>query len=405
MALVETNSTDFNLEDNFQSNWDHLCQIDHKKATEKEAEELRPLFGALAEYANASTEELLNSETVDPEVKDVFSANIGHTVCVEDIEKTFKSLAESNGSLVLSDMSITDIPSLLSFEEQGARSSNLTYRGQGNACFPGKHYLRQYKGWGFVQIEQDETPTRISLPVLGLSEKFKVNDALQGDGTTIKLMERIGRLCNHDWLHHLTMTYVIDNVVHSENNKDYGEMVRRCVSNIPAIENYPIEGYEALCVKTHSDLLNKTDAAKGLRSELEDSVAELSDNLNDVFANARKSTFGVESKYKAANYLALTTARILRRVEPLESDLTQSFLNAALNWSVRGNHLARSVRDKIWKTSSQKSGNLAEQATSELRRQYERSGMFTKIYEDNEFTRANRSLVAQLSGAMKLKFA
>jgi hypothetical protein len=116
-----------------------------------------------------------------------------------------------------------------------------------------------------------------------------------------------------------------------------------------------------------------------------------------LFDRANKTHFGQLEQYKAINYLAITTARILRRVEPIEGALTQKFLKSVVSMPIRGKASASEARLQAWDLNQESRYTNIKQVTSSLRRQSDKTGLFTRIYQDNAFSAKVPALVEEIA--------
>jgi hypothetical protein len=378
ISEVGSKDASFSLRDNLENHLDWVRSVPHEQAVQAEVKKLRPLFSAMIE--NIENGRARKYKTM---------------VKPHELEAAFVRLARKNNSLILCDMPITMVDSL----ERRAGESNTdswSTNAKSSTFFPPKDFIRSYRGWGFIQVYRDANDTRVSLPVLGLSDKYSIDDVLAVDSSAIGHMQTIGRLSNHDWLHHMTMTNVNNLVAHTHVLGEFQKKLTKVLSNIPRIEGKTIEGYEALCVKTHSNLL-QTESARPLWESLKNRVGALSEDLHLMFERANKAHFGQQEQYKAINYLAITTARILRRVEPIEGDMTQKFLKSVVSMPIRGSAVASEARSQTWGLNLGSRHSYIKQATSSLRKQYDEAGLFTRIYEKNAFSAKVPDLVEDIA--------
>lgn len=401
--LIESTAS-ITLDQNFDQHMALIKTGKHDDHVKAEAARLRPLFAAMSEYV----EGVKPSNEVD--VWDVWASsycenNSSISVSANDIEQAFVKMAQESKSLILSDMPLTTLNKVVAFADSHCQSY-WVYQGNNNTCFPDSDSFKKYRGWGFVQIHRDvdgEEASRVSMPVLGLTDKYNISSLFAQDSTTLRCLETIGRICNHDWVHHMTMTQVNNTVIYTPYNacNNLGADVRRVMGRVTPIDRYGVEDYEAFCVKTHAELL-KTESARPLIKILHETVDELTESLHDLAKIvAHRGNIEKIDGYYAINHLALTTARILRRIEPIESPLTQHFIETSLKRTGPKNPHSIYTRDKSWGIGTKKSGSLLDQATKGLKKQYEASGLFTEIYEDNGFTQNIRTNVAELAGALK----
>lgn len=391
----------FTLSRNFVKNCQWLQAVPHEKAAQVEASKLGLLFQAWSEYIQepSHAKKLTKKKSTKKKRANIQRGQNKIQVSPQDLKKAFIKLARESGSLVLSDMPITSVKDLEIQAEQSG--SSFWYSGNRSSFFPDKEDIRGYRGWVFMQKYRSDTKTRITLPLLGLSDKYAVDDVLAGDGSIITHMQNIGRMSNHDWLHHMTMTVVNDSVVYTDILDSILESdISYVSSRIPGLSSWSINKYEAFCVKTHVNLL-QTDSAKPLWNNLVQEVEALTEDLSRLFQVANTVRIDKMGQYKALNYLALTTARILRRAESVDSPLTQNFLKSVVNMSSHSNAAAKEAYKRVWHVKSPPSHNDATSVTSELRRQYDRSGLFIEIYEDNEFSAKTQELARDLAKACR----
>lgn len=409
MTTLIEQTKDFSLENNFDDHVNLLTKRPFDLAVKKEADNLRPFFSAMAEYVSdfpidykkEQTSLRFSSEPTKA-LKRHFRKNKALNASAAQIEHAFIAIAHQNSSLVLSDMPITTMDSFRAFANMHEQLG-FFYNGRATSAFPGAKHVASFGGWGFAQMWRPDSETRITIPVLGLTSRIKFDELRIDNGALIRLIESIGRICNHDWLHHMTITKVNDAVAYADKHGNFGQNVENALSRVPQLNNKGTEAYEAFCMKTHAALL-KTETAKPLWKNLDDQVNELSERLNENFASLRGLKGDKTPDYKGLHHLAITTARLLRRVEPIESPLTQSFLKSVLNMATRGNSAARAARNEVWETSAMQWAPYARQAAKTLKDQYEKTGLFTDIFKENAFTRANQENATELAASLQLGF-
>jgi hypothetical protein len=409
MTTLIEKTKDFNLEQNFVDHIKILKQKTFATAVRDEANHLRPFFDALAEYVtdctvdyNKKREAVRFSSAPTKQLKRLFKNGQTLNVSADEISHAFTNIAHKYKSLVLSDVSITTMQKFRKFSRSYTASS-FFYDGEQTVAFPGPDNLASFGGWGFAQVWRPESETRITLPVLGLTDRIKFDELRIDNGALIRSLESINRICNHDWLHHLTMPKVNNTVVFSNAHGHFGHNIDNALSRVPQLNDTGAEAYEAFCMKTHAALL-KTETARPIWQKLEQQVHEFSANLRENFAYLRGLKGDKYQDYKALHYLAISTARVLRRVEPIESPLTQTFLKSVLGMSTRGNGAVRHARDDVWKTRAADWASYPRQASKTLTAQYEKTGLFTDIFRDNAHTRANQENATEIVGALQSGF-
>jgi hypothetical protein len=411
ISLISPVQKGFDLNKNFNNHLDWVLSVPHEQALLAEAAKLNPLFNALAEYSESGIDALNKSQKKNgfptglksmfgfKEIPCTEGSQNNMKVEATDIEASYLKIARKNNSLILCDMPITDVAKL---ESQALQSVTVGshQRADSPTFFPQRGDIRSYRGWGFMQLYRPESKTRISMPVLGLTDAYPINDVLEGNGSVIDHMQNIGRISNHDWLHHLTMHNVNNLAVYSAESGSFFEDIGRLINDIPSIDTGGAGGYEALCVKTHASLL-KMDSAKGLWENLHSEVGALTEDIYKMFEAANEAGVDKLEHYKAINYLAITTARILRRAESVDGAMTQKFLDAVVGMTTHGSPVARDARNQIWGIDPSSWQSPVKKAKAALSSQYREAGLFHEIYQDNEFSDKNSELAARMALACK----
>jgi hypothetical protein len=409
MTTIIDNVDGFSLEKNLAAHLAVLKRVPHARAAQQEAEKLRPLFGAMAEYVQGYPAEFLRKQktcvmgSFDYNLLNHFQSKQRIDIDADQIERAFLGLAQKYGSLILSDMPLTTLHKVQSYAYIYNKADEGKIDGQSTTAAPSYDAVSCFGGWGFVQLYRPEDRTRITLPTLGLTNTINFDEMRIDSAALIRLTELVGRICNHDWLHHMTMTSVSNNVGYTAGVDGFKKNVNGLLDKLPFFLGEERSSYEAFCTQTHARLL-KTESARSLWHSLEAAVQELTEGLNDNFMHLRQVSGNKLQDYKALHNIAITTARILRRVEPIESPMMQAFIKNVVNAEISNDPMLSKARNQVWKTSALSFRSYAEQASTKLVKKANKTGLYTGIFESSEFTRSNRDGVAELAACLQMGF-
>ncbi|MEC7701186.1 MAG: hypothetical protein VX740_06260 [Pseudomonadota bacterium] len=233
------------LQNNFHGRLAAAYQADFTEAAAREAVRLAPYFAALGSEGRLS--------------------------------EIFKAVALDNGSLIDSRFIVTDSASFLDYAHNDCAPY---YNGDRHTVYPAPSVVTHHHKTGFAQILRLKDDTRISQPVLSLDARKLTPHCANQKEKVYKGLERLYSQTTHDWLHHLTMATVNnDLVVKANRHRAVNKALAAWNEKLPMPNAaYPHTTYEAWALTTHAGLVHDDRA---LLANLKDTVTSLAQDIND----------------------------------------------------------------------------------------------------------------------------